>query len=98
MMSQKSLRALHRSARVRNARHHRSLAEAGNIPVAAEAGGVWMLVDGDGYYELAKKHGFAAWSPSLNCLVRIQRISDDVAAERRFQFECEQEEFNSIPF
>lgn len=62
------------------------LVREGSIPVAAEDDGVWLVIDSDGYFEKVNEGGMAAWSPTLKRVIYLQRITDEVAAERRFQF------------
>lgn len=82
MISEKSINVIKRSRRFRT---EKQVLE-GAIPVAAEVDGVWLAIDHEGYFERVNEGGMRAWSPTLQGVIYLQRIADEVAAERRFQF------------
>lgn len=97
MISKKNAYLIKRTKRYHNVLALRS-ARDGSLPVAANSGGgVWMVVDVDGYFERSND-GLKAWSPRHNCIVFLKPISDEVAADRTLVYLDQLESDADIPF
>jgi len=85
----------------RRADRNKRLAREGKLPVAIHnGGGVWVLLEQDGYFErtTADGRGTKAWNPSENGVIYVRSISAEVAADRTIAHLEQLERDAEVPF